>query len=145
MNKETISLRGHHLFCMNVADMTGDPIYNPKFCQNARSYQERLSNPNQLVKIVPHCGDTCRYCPSWNEADNKCFLYDYQPGANQIDLTVLRKLGLNIGDEITAGELQRRIRDTYGNNLPTMCFTQCGFEDLLHCQQGLNKLQVEPL
>lgn len=144
MDERPIRLRGHHLFCMNIADFTGDPIYNSKFCRNARNYQERLrNNPDQLVGIVPHCGDTCRCCPSWNEADDKCFLYDYHSGANQIDLKVLQSLGLSIGNEITISELRRGIKDAYGNKLPDMCFTECGFMDLLHCQEGLDKLQTE--
>jgi len=146
MEKEAIRLRGHHLLCMNITDMTGDPIYNPTFCQNARNYQERLRNsPNQPVEVVPYCGDTCRYCPTWDETDDKCLLYDYQPGANQIDLAVLQGLRLSIGDKMTAGELRRRIRDVHGNKLPTTCLTYCGAMDFLHCQQGLDKLQAEPI
>ncbi len=144
MVKEPIRLRGHHLFCMNVIDLTGDPIYNPRFCENARTYQEELkTNKNCQVEIVAHCGGTCRYCPSWNQTDDKCVLYDYEPGANLIDLRVLRALGLGVGDQTTAGELRRRIKDAYGNDLPDMCFTECGLMSLLCCQEGLDKLHTD--
>ncbi len=138
---DKIHLRGHHLFCVSVSNLEGDPIYNPEFCANQRKFQERMrKNPFQAIEVVPNCGDTCLFCPSRSEKDNKCVLYDYAPGANQIDLNMLRDLGLQIGDELTFSELNQRIKKRFGTSLPEMCFTECGFAELLRCAEGLEKL-----
>jgi hypothetical protein len=42
-----------------------------------------------IIELVTYCGNTCVFCPSRNEMDNKCLLYDYIPGGNQIDLEIL--------------------------------------------------------
>ena len=138
--KTKVRLRGHHLFCANVMKMDGDPIYGPRFCANFREYQRMMADSSQVIEVVKNAGDTCRYCPSWNEVDNKCLLYDYRPGANRIDLDMLQALNLNFGDEITSGELKKRIKERFGTTLPPMCSLACGFEDLCDCSQGLSKL-----
>lgn len=136
-----IRMRGHHLFCTTVNNHEGDPVYNPEFCANMRKYQEMMrSSPNQAIQIMPCCGDTCLHCPSRNERDDKCMLYDYYPGGNAIDLKVLQKLGLKIGDQTTSGELRKRVKAAYGTELPEMCFAECGFAPLLKCAEGLRNL-----
>ncbi|MBC8276543.1 MAG: DUF1284 domain-containing protein [Chloroflexi bacterium] len=138
--KTKIRLRGHHLFCSNVMDVDGDPIYSARFCANFRKYQQMMADPSQAIEVVCTCGDTCRYCPSWNEQDGKCRLYDYPPNANRIDLEMLEALSLSVGDEITSGELKQRIKGRFGTTLPAMCSWACGFESVLHCSQGQRKL-----
>ena len=138
--KTKVRLRGHHLFCIPVINVDSDPIYNPRFCANCRQYQQMLADSSQVIEIVSACGDTCRYCPSLNEMDNKCKLYDYQPNANQIDVDMLEALALNIGDEITSSELKRRIKERFGTTLPPMCSWACPFESVCHCSEGLRKL-----
>ena len=142
MDKEKVKvkLRGHNLFCAYVMNMDGDPIYGPRFCANSREYQKMMADPTQVIEVVKNAGDTCRYCPSWNESDNKCLLYDYQSGANKIDLDMLQALNLNFGDTITSGELKKRIKERFGDELPPMCSWACGFESLCDCNEGLGKL-----
>ena len=141
--KDHIELRGHHLFCSNIIDLKEDLIYNPKFCENFRKYQEKMSTqPDLTIRIVETCGDTCLYCPSWIEKDHKCMLYDYTPGGNWIDLHILEALGWNIGDERTVRELRHRISEAF-LNLPEMCYIACPFQDLLKCVQGLERLKQE--
>lgn len=141
--KEEIKLRGHHLFCSMVSDAESGEIYNPRFMENMRYYQRRLrSNPDQVIKIVPTACDTCAFCPSLNVKDHKCFLYDYSPGANQIDLNILGPLGLKIGMELTASELRERIKKTF-TSLPEMCYVDCPFQEILHCREGLRRLQQD--
>ena len=141
MNKEgaKVRLRGHHLLCANVMSVEGDPIYNPRWCANLREYQQRMGDPSQVIIVVSLCGDTCRYCPSWNGRDNKCELFDYQPNANQIDLDMLEALQLSVGDEITSGELKKLIKAKFDNTLPPMWW-DCSFESLCHCSNELRNL-----
>jgi len=138
--KAKVRLRGHHLFCSNVMNLDDDPIYNPHFCANMRQYQQMLTNPSQVIEVVGTCGDTCRYCPSWNEKDDKCQLYDYQLNANRIDIDMLEALNLNVGDEITSSELRKRIKERFGTALPPMCSWACPFESVCHCGEELQKL-----
>ena len=138
--KAKVKLRGHHLFCINVMNMEADPIYGQLFCANSRKYQKILADPAQVIEVVKYACDTCCYCPSWNESDNKCLLYDYQSGANKIDLDMLQALNLKFGDEISSGELKKRIKERFGDELPPMCSWACGFESLCDCNEGLRKL-----
>jgi len=141
--RDFIELRGHHLFCLNVTDMTGDPIYNPKFCDNFRKYQAMIeSDPDLVIKVVGTCGDTCLYCPSWVSQDHKCLLYDYELGANWIDLHLLEALGWKIGEERTVRDLRRRISEVF-QTLPEMCHVACPFQHLLNCAEGLSRLKKE--
>jgi len=138
-----IKLRGHHLFCLQVVNLQGDPIYNPKHCANNRKFQEMMcSNPNEGIEIVRYCGDTCAFCPSWKENDNKCILYDYEDGANKIDMDMLESLDLEIGDEITSKELRRRIKNKFGDTLPDMCNWACPFAEILQCGEGLKRIKT---
>ncbi len=138
-----INLRGHHLFCTMVCNAEADDIYNPRFGKNMRAYQRRMkTDPSQVIKIVATAGDTCAFCPSLNTADNKCLLYDYVPGANQIDVNILQPLGLEVGMEITVSELRKRIRNAF-SSLPSMCYVDCPFREVLHCQEGLERLRSE--
>lgn len=138
-----IKLRGHHLFCTMVSDAEADDIYNPRFGENMRTYQRRMkADPEQVIKIVATVCDTCAFCPSLNVRDNKCLLYDYRPGANQIDLDILRPLGLEIGMELTVSELRKRIISTF-TSLPSMCYVDCPFREILHCHEGLEQLRSE--
>lgn len=141
VEKQAIRLRGHHLFCTTINNHEGDPVYNPQFCANMRHYQGMMRrNPNQLIRIVPTCGDTCLHCPSRSEKDNKCVLYDYYPDSNEIDMKVLSRLGLKVGDTILSGELRKKVKLAYGSELPEMCFTECGFATKLGCAEGLRSL-----
>jgi len=142
MSKEKAKarLRGHHLFCVNVMNVEGDPVHVPRWCANLREHQQRLNDPSQVITVVSFCGDTCRYCNFINQGDNKCELFDYQPGANQIDLVILEALQLSVGDEITSGELKKLIKKKIGAILPPICGKYCDFESLCHCSEGLRKL-----
>jgi len=128
-----------------VADLEADDVYNPHFAENMRAHQRRMkADPSQVIEIVATAGDTCAFCPSLNVADNKCLLYDYRPGANQIDLNILQPFGLEIGMEITVSELRERIRNTF-TSLPSMCYLECPFGEVLHCHEGLQQLQEVPM
>ena len=138
--KAKIRLRGHHLFCVNVMNVEGDPVHNPRWCANLREYQQRLNDPSQVITVVALCGDTCRYCPHLNEGDNKCELFDRKPDTNQIDLEILEALQLSVGDEITSGELKKLIKKKIGDILPPICQKYCDFESLCHCSEELRNL-----
>ncbi|MBM3141496.1 MAG: DUF1284 domain-containing protein [Chloroflexi bacterium] len=142
-DRQAIRLRGHHLFCMVVANAEAGDIYNPRFAANARAYHRRIkANPNQVIKVVASAGDTCAFCPSLNVAENKCRLYDYGLEANQIDLDILQPLGFEIDMKITVSELRNRIRSVF-TSLPAMCYLDCPFGEVLHCDEGFHRLQKE--
>jgi len=137
-----IRMRGHHLFCETISNHEGKSVWSREFCINMAKYQSRMrSNDDQVIEIVYACGDTCGYCPS-NE-NGKCRLYDILPGSNGIDIRVLHRLGYKVGQEITFGELKRRITEAYGTELPDMCDLECGLGSILECEQGLRKLSSQ--
>ena len=140
MTQETkIKMRGHHLFCETISNHEGKSVWSKEFCINMCKYQNMMrSNDNQVIEIVFTCGDTCGCCP--NNNDGKCKLYDFRPGDNAIDIRVLNQLGYMVGQEITFGELKRRVKESYGKELPEMCFTECGLFPVLECASGLKNL-----
>ena len=99
--------------------------------------KKRLENPNLIIEIVPYCCDTCAFCPC--NIEGRCELYDFREGANRIDLEVLNRLGLKVGDEITSGELMRLIKEKY-LAMPSMCVWGCGVTDS-GCPEGLEKIK----
>lgn len=136
---DRIRMRGHHLFCIIM--MQNWTLWGPKFWENILEYKKRLENPDLVIEIVPHCCDTCAFCP--RNLGGKCELYDFREGANMIDLDVLNRLGLKVGDEITAGELMHLIKERY-TEMPSMCVWGCGVTDS-DCTEGLEKIKnMEP-
>jgi hypothetical protein len=134
-----IRMRGHHLFCETISNHEDKSVWSREFCINMCKYQNMMrSNDNQVIEIVFACGDTCGRCP--NNTDGKCELYDFGPGDNGIDIRVLHRLGYKVGQEITFGELKKRVKEAYGTELPTMCFTECGLSPVLECADGLKNL-----
>ncbi len=136
-----IRMRGHHLFCETISNHEGKNVWSREFCVNMAAYQARMrSNDDQTIEIVYTCGDTCGKCP--NNEGGKCRLYDFGPGDNGIDLRVLHRLGYKVGQEITFGELKRRVSEAYGTDLPAMCFQECGLSAILECEDGLRALSL---
>ena len=134
-----IRMRGHHLFCETISNHEGKSVWCREFCINMAKYQARMrSNDNQPIEIVYTCGDTCGYCP--NNENGRCRLYDFGPGDNGIDIRVLHRLSYKVGQEVTFGEVRRRVREAYGKELPEMCFTECGLSAILECDEGLKNL-----
>jgi hypothetical protein len=139
VDETKIKMRGHHLFCETISNHEGKNVWCREFCINMAKYQARMrSNDNQVIEIVYQCGDTCDYCTQ-NE-DGKCRLYDFAPGDNGIDIRVLHRLGYKVGQELTFGELKKRVREAYGKELPDMCFTECGLSEILECAKGIKEL-----
>ncbi len=134
-----IKMRGHHLFCETISNHEGKSVWSREFCINMASYQARMrSNDDQVIEIVYACGDTCGCCP--NNEEGKCRLYDFHPGDNGIDIRVLHRLAYKVGQEITFGELKKRVSEAYGTELPEMCDTECGLSAILECEKGLRRL-----
>ncbi len=130
---------GTTFFCETISNHEGKSVWSREFCINMARYQARMrSNDDQVIEIVFNCGDTCGYCP--NNEDGKCRLYDLRPGDNGIDIRVLHRLGYKVGQEITFGELKRRVTEAYGTELPEMCDYECGLGTILECADGLWKL-----
>lgn len=138
MDKEQgnkIRMRGHHLFCIIM--MQNWTLWGPRFWENVKKYKKMLENPNLVIEIIPHCGDTCTFCPC--NIGGRCELYDFREGGNRIDLEILGQLGLNIGEEITAGELMRLIKEKFPT-MPSICIWGCGVTDS-GCPEGLEKVR----
>ena len=88
------------------------------------------AHDSQVIEIVYRCGDTCGYCT--NNEDGKCRLYDFNPGDNGIDIRVLHRLSYKVGEEITFGEVKKRVREKW-QGAAGMCFTECGLSGILEC------------
>lgn len=138
MNPESkLRLRGHHLFCMNVAQFDRYVVYNRDFSANAQRAGELMRrNPETKIEVVAGACDTCQYCPYLVGGEGRCQLYDYIEGADEIDRRMLDQLGLKVGQVITAAELRGLIAARF-SELPTMCFLECPFRDVLGCSEGL--------
>ncbi len=137
-----IRMRGHHLFCETISNHEGKSVGSREFCINMARYQARMrGNDNQVIEIVYACGDTCGCCP--NNESGKCRLYDFTPGGNGIDIRVLHRLGYEVGQEITFGELKKRVSEAYGTELPEMCDYECGLYPVLECERGLKRLSTK--
>jgi hypothetical protein len=134
-----IKMRGHHLFCQTISNHEGKSVWCREFCINTAKYQAIMrANDDQVIEIVYTCGDTCGYCP--NNIEGKCKLYDFGEGENGIDIRVLWRLGYKVGQEITFGELKKRVKEAFGSELPDMCYTECGLFPTLECEYGLQSL-----
>lgn len=134
-----ISMRGHHLFCITV--MKSWTLWGPSFWENVKKYKQMMEDPDLIIEIVPHCCDTCVFCPQ--KIEDMCQLYDFIPDGNRIDLEILNQLGLNIGDEITVKNLKRRIKENF-SQMPSICTWGCGVTDS-GCEQGFEELiKMEP-
>jgi hypothetical protein len=130
-----IRMRGHHLFCITV--MQNWTLWGPMFWENVEIYKQMMEDPNLIIEIVPHCCDTCAFCPQ--KIGEMCKLYDFIPGGNRIDLEILNQLGLSIGDEITVRDLKRRIKENFPQ-MPTICIWGCGVNDS-GCAEGFEALK----
>lgn len=133
--EKRIRMRGHHLFYISM--MQNWTLWGPRFWENAKKYKAILQNPDVTIEIVRYCGDTCSFCP--RDVGGKCELYDFEEGGNRIDLEILRQLGLNIGEEITSGDLRRKIKANF-ECMPSICIWGCGVTDS-ECAEGLRKLR----
>jgi len=131
-----IRLRGHHLFCIPV--MQKWTLWGPRFWENVEKYKRIMeSNPGVIIEVVRYCGDTCNYCP--NNLKGKCRLYDFQENGNKIDLEILDKLGLKIGDQLSYAELKRLIKQKF-ETMPSICDWACGVKDT-GCTEGFAKIK----
>jgi hypothetical protein len=133
--EKKIRMRGHHLFCISV--MQNWTLWGPRFWENVKKYKALLDDDDVKIEIARYCCDTCASCPCI--VDGKCELYDFREGGNRIDLEILGQLGLKIGDEITAGELRRKLKANF-KNMPSICDWGCGVTDS-GCDEGLRKLR----
>lgn len=130
-----IRMRGHHLFCIIM--MQDWTLWGPRFWENTIRYKRMLEDPDLVIEITRYCGDTCTFCPC--NIEGKCELYDFREGGNKIDLEILNQLGLNIGEEVTSGDLMRLLKRNF-TTMPSICIWGCGVTDS-GCTEGFEKLR----
>jgi hypothetical protein len=118
---EMITLRGHHLLCIQGFQGYG---YSPKFVENLSQIIQILDqNPYQKIKIVDECDDICLKCPFMGK--KSCV----NPSGNdenirKMDNGVINYLNLKINHTYVYHDLQKQvINETNFNDLKKICGT----------------------
>jgi hypothetical protein len=96
---EEVSLRGHHLICMQSFRGLG---YSSTFVDCVTRTVAALNNEDSVVRIVVGCDAICKYCP--NMVENKCVR---EIGMNGLDDFFLKCLGLSVGDSLSFNEIRK--------------------------------------
>ncbi len=94
MSAEPVSLRAHHLLCLRFYRGKG---YDGAFCRNVSDVLEALT-ADAPVRLTSGPDDLCACCPHREEG---C------PNAGEYDRRVLALCGLETGEVLPWGRLQR--------------------------------------
>lgn len=128
-----ISLRGHHLLCMQHFKGLG---YSPEFVENMSTLVDRLRRePDLIVHLVVAPDDVCQPCP--NLRHGSCHSDGRNDEASRMaqDRAVLEGLGLEPGDRISWAEVMKRIR--FGrDSLPANVCGPCRWLQVGLCGQS---------
>ncbi|TCS69497.1 putative CHY-type Zn-finger protein [Effusibacillus lacus] len=127
-------MRGHHLLCLLGYRGIG---YSEQFARNMSSVHDRLlKDPETEVCIVQGPDDLCACFP-----DDQVYHCDDEHVGTR-DQRILQRLGLEIGEELTWGEIQSRIaRLVNPEEIAEWCFT-CSWRSLGYCEEGVRRIRA---
>lgn len=86
-NNLRITLRGHHLLCLQGFEGYG---YNDEFVENMKKINTLRKDENATIKVVSKDDDICKACP--NLKNNLCKDICEDKKIKSMDLKVLEKL-----------------------------------------------------
>ncbi len=117
---ETITLRGHHLLCIQGFQGYG---YSEDFIENMDNIIHLLESPQQRIRIVAECDDICLSCPYMEQ--NSCVTPSSTDNIiKTMDHAVMDYLNLEEKLDYIYQDLQQQIlhEENY-NNLKEICGT----------------------
>ncbi|TSA55435.1 MAG: DUF1284 domain-containing protein [Planctomycetaceae bacterium] len=108
-----IEIRAHHLLCLQGFQGHG---YDEAFAQNMSEIVRYIDlNPDLEIEIVTKCDVICACCP--NNVKGICKNLGSAQSIREMDLYVLRKLGLKRGTKIRAKGIFTFVNTKLSNSL----------------------------
>ncbi|SFF20929.1 hypothetical protein SAMN05216378_5472 [Paenibacillus catalpae] len=126
---QTITLRGHHLFCLLGYRGKG---YSEGFCTNMTSIYETLRlKPQTIIEIMEGPDRICAAFP----ADQPCHCHN--PSVYRKDKEILGELGLAVGNRLSWEELCSLVaEEIQPSDIHRLCY-DCPWEPYGLCQEGV--------
>ncbi|MBE3585486.1 DUF1284 domain-containing protein [Desulfofundulus thermocisternus] len=119
-----ISLRGHHLICLQFYRGEG---YDKRFVENLEGVLMRAEGGEEIL-VVSGPDDICRSCPTLR--DKECVSW---PGADaeirQMDAQAMGYLGVKTGSKVRWQDIKARVMAVSREWLASFC-KGCGWEEV---------------
>ncbi len=134
-----LEIRAHHLLCILGFRGLG---YSQEFIIKMGKVVEELSSNSTLpITFISECDVICASCS--HNKENKCLKRaDSERKVKNQDLEVLRRLGFEVGAQITAGKVWTRIRERLTvKDVAEIC-PDCEWLELGYCAEGLKRLET---
>ena len=134
-----LEIRAHHFLCILGFRGLG---YSQEFIVRMGKVVEELSSNSTLpITFIAECDIICASCP--HNKENKCLKRaDSEWKVKNHDLEVLRRLGFEVGAQMSAGEAWARIKARISvRDISEIC-RDCEWLELGYCAEGLERLEV---
>ncbi len=134
-----LEIRAHHFLCILGFRGFG---YSQEFIMKMGKVVEELSSDSTLpITFVAECDIICTSCP--HNKENKCLKRaDSEWKVKNHDLEVLRRLGFEVGAQMSAGKAWARIKTRISvRDISEIC-RDCEWLKLGYCAEGLERLEV---
>lgn len=140
MRDKGFTIRGHHLLCMLGFRGLG---YDERFVKNMSGIVAAIRrNADVTLALADRCDDICSTCP--HNTEGRC---GKKPGSEdttrKFDRTVLARLGLLPGEELTAQSVYESVMEHVApKDLEAELCTTCQWRGLGYCEEGLRALHA---
>jgi hypothetical protein len=134
-----LKIRSHHLLCILGFRGLG---YSEEFVSNMRRVVGELrSDPTFPITLVVGCDAICVSCP--HNKEGKCLRSaNSEVDVPLQDLDLLKRLGLEAGSQMPAGEAWEEVRERLApGDLAEIC-GDCEWLGLGYCAEGLKRLRT---
>jgi hypothetical protein len=134
-----LKIRSHHLLCILGFRGLG---YSEEFVSNMRRVVGELrSDPTFPITLVVGCDAICVSCP--HNKEGKCLRSaNSEVDVPLQDLDLLKRLGLEAGSQMPAGETWEEVRERLApGDLAEIC-GDCEWLGLGYCAEGLKRLRT---
>jgi hypothetical protein len=134
-----LKIRAHHLLCILGFRGLG---YGEEFVSNmGKVVGELCSDPGLPITLVVGCDAICASCP--HNKEGKCLKRaNSEVDVPILDLELLKRLGLEAGSQILAGEAWEEVKKRLAPEDLTEICGDCKWLSLGYCAQGLERLRT---
>jgi len=134
-----LKIRSHHLLCILGFRGLG---YSEEFVSNMEEVVGALrSDPSLPITLVVGCDAICASCP--HNKEGKCLKRaNSEVDVPILDLELLKRLGLEAGSQMLAGEAWEEVKKRLAPKDLTEICGDCEWLALGYCAQGLERLRT---
>jgi len=136
---QPLKIRSHHLLCILGFRGLG---YSEEFAANmGKVVGELRSDPTFPITLVVGCDAICVSCP--HKKEGKCLKRaNSEVDVPVLDLELLKRLGLQAGTQMLAGEAWERVKERLTPGDLTEICGDCEWLGLGYCAEGLRRLKT---